>query len=185
MARLIMWNLVSLDGYFEGSKSWDLEWFQSYLEDNFFSFSLQLLRSADMLLFGRVTYEGMERYWCNATGEIADLMNQLPKVVFSRTLERVDWSNTTLVKTDPTAAVRELKSRLQKDIFVFGSADLSRTLMRAGCFDEYRLAIMSVVLGGGRRLFYEHDAPVSLRIVDSQRLSPACVVLRYEPAKNQ
>ena len=86
MTKLIMWNLLSLDGYFEGAKSWDLDFHQSVWGDELERLSLEQLSSADGLLFGRITYEGMAAYWQTATGEIADLMNRLPKVVV--------WTNT-------------------------------------------------------------------------------------------
>src|SRR5512143_3978230 len=100
MRKLIMWNLITLDGFFEGAKSWDLDWHEEVWGDDLERLSLDQLHSADLLLFGRVTYEGMAAYWKSAQGEIADLMNGLPKVVFSRTLATADWSHTTLVRDD-------------------------------------------------------------------------------------
>src|ERR1700739_4646033 len=79
MSRLIMWNLLSLDGFFEGVKSWDLDFHQSVWGDELERLSLEQLRSADRLLFGRVTYEGMAAYWQTAKGEGADFMNRPPK----------------------------------------------------------------------------------------------------------
>ena len=90
MSKLIMWNLMTLDGFFEGAKSWDLDFHQLVWGDELEHLSIEQLRSADRLLFGRVTYEGMAAYWQTATGEVADFMNSLPKVVVSRTLERAD-----------------------------------------------------------------------------------------------
>ena len=87
MRKLIMWNLITLDGYFEGAKNWDLPWHEQVWGEELERFSLEQLESADMLLFGRVTYEGMAAYWQTAQGKIADYMNSLPKVVCSRTLD--------------------------------------------------------------------------------------------------
>lgn len=100
MSKLILWNMLSLDGYFEGATSWDVGWFQSFFSKELEDFSIEQLRRADALLFGRVTYEGMAAYWQTATGEIADYMNSLPKVVFSRTLKHVDWANARLAGID-------------------------------------------------------------------------------------
>jgi len=182
MGKLIMWNLLSLDGFFEGTRNWDLDWHQVALDDNFFRFALEQLRSADTLVFGRVTYEGMARHWPTAKGEIAEFMNKLPKLVFSRSLERAEWANTRLVQDDAVATVRELKRQCVKNILVFGSADLSSTLIDAGLFDEYRLGITSVVLGRGRPLFREAMNQQKLSLQDARQLSPGCVVLRYTPA---
>jgi dihydrofolate reductase len=105
MRKLIMWNLLTLDGFLEGVGSWTLDWHQYGWGDELERFSLEQLRSADMLLFGRVTYEGMAAYWQTAQGEVANFMNSLPKVVFSRTLDRAEWKNTKLVKGDAASEV--------------------------------------------------------------------------------
>jgi len=96
MGKLILWNSISLDGFFEGEKSWEIDWFQPFFEAELRAFSLAQLRSAGRLLFGRVTCEGMAAYWTTAQGEDADFMNRLPKSVFSNTLEGACWANTTL-----------------------------------------------------------------------------------------
>jgi dihydrofolate reductase len=88
MSKLIMWNVMTLDGLFEGAKNWDLGFHQTVWGDELERFSIEQLETADRLIFGRVTYEGMAAYWQTATGEVADFMNRLPKVVFSRALER-------------------------------------------------------------------------------------------------
>ena len=118
MSKLIMFNLMSLDGYFEGATDWALDWHQRALDENFFQFALDQLRTADALIFGRITYEGMARHWPRATGEIAASMNDLPKVVFSRTLGRVDWKNTRLVKDDPVTWISEVKRQGTRNLFV-------------------------------------------------------------------
>lgn len=179
MGKLIMWNLVTLDGYFEGAKSWDLAWHQDVWGEELEQLSIQQLRSADRLLFGRVTYEGMAAYWQTAQGEVADLINTIPKIVFSRTLERPDWANTTLVKEDAAGAVRELKKQSDRDMFVFGSANLSETFMNDDLFDEYRLAITSVVLGIGRPLFSTTLSRRTLKLLEARPLTTGCVILRY------
>jgi len=144
-------------------------------------YALEQLHSAGALLFGRATYEGMAAYWSSASGEIAGLMNRLPKVVFSRTLDRAEWQNTSLVKGDVAAEVRRLKRVAKGQIFLFGSADLSATLMREGLFDEYRLCIVPVVLGNGKPLFGRNTARLNVKLLEARPLSSGCVLLRYEP----
>ena len=97
MPDLIMWNLSTLDGYFEGREPWQLEGHDDAWGDELEQFSLDQLHDADALLFGRKTYEGMAAYWQTATGAIADLMNSVAKVVFSNTLTKAEWTNTRLV----------------------------------------------------------------------------------------
>ncbi len=183
MSRLIMWNLITLDGFFEGAKSWDLDFHESVWGDELERISIEQLRSADRLLFGRVTYEGMAAYWQTARGEVADFMNRLPKVVFSRTLERVEWANTRLVRDDAAAEVARLKGQGEGSTFVFGSADLSASLMRERLFDEYRLALAPVVLGEGKPLFGRGTSPGKLKLLEARSLSSGAVILRYEPVR--
>src|SRR6266850_167958 len=140
MRRLIMWNMVTLDGFFEGTKPWEIDWHS--WGDELEQLSLDQLRSADMLLFGRKTYEGMADYWTSETsetGDIADFMNNIPEVVFSRTLERADWNNARLVRDHAEEEVAKLKQADGKDLFIFGSADFASTLMKSSQIDEYRL----------------------------------------------
>jgi dihydrofolate reductase len=176
-----MWNLISLDGFFEGPEPWSLNWFRSLFDDEMRQYSLEQLRSADMLVFGRFTYEGMAAYWASEHGEDADLMNGLPKVVFSRTLDRTEWRNTTLSSGDEVSEIRRLKSVGEGNLFVFGSADLSSTLMGKGLFDEYRLCIVPVVLGDGKPLFGRNIGHLKLKLLETRPLSSGCVILRYAP----
>jgi len=185
MSKLIMWNLITLDGFFDSIEKWALDWHQYAWGDELECFSLELLRSADALLFGRVTYEGMAAYWQSAQGEIADFMNSLPKVVFSRTLDRAGWNNTTLVKGDAAAEVPELKRQCERNMFVFGSANLSGTLMEQGLFDEYRLAVVPVVLGSGKPLFARNVHRLRMQLLEARTWSSGCVILRYAPRPSQ
>jgi len=180
MSKLIMWNLISLDGFFEGVEPWSLEWFHSYFDGEMEQHVIDQLRSTDMLFFGRKTYEGMAAHWTTAQGEVAEFMNRLPKVVFSRTLDRADWQNTTLVKSDVESAVGKLKAQGQANIFVFGSADLSATLMRSGLFDEYRLGLVPVIRGSGKTLF-GRDTTQTMKLLEARPLASGCVILRYQP----
>src|SRR5256885_4172981 len=96
-----------------------------------------------MLLFGRVTYEGMASYWPSQKGDIADFMNKIPKVVFSRTLKKADWSNTKLVKENAEKEVTRLKAQPGKTLFIFGSANLSSTLTRHHRSEEHTSELQS------------------------------------------
>ncbi len=176
-----MWNLITLDGYFEGAKPWDLEFHQSIWGEELERLSIEQLKGADRLIFGRATYEGMAAYWTTETGEVADLMNGIAKVVCSRSLGRADWNHTTLVKGDAVAAVRDLKGRGDGMSFVFGSADLSATLTSAGLFDEYRIAVAPVILGRGTTLFGRGLDTRRLRLLEARTLANGGVILRYAP----
>ncbi len=146
MRKVIMWNLVTLDGFFEGPKSWEIDWHDYVWGEELERLSLEQSKSIGMLLFGRVTYQGMAGFWPSQKGEIAEFMNEVPKVVFSRTLSKADWNNTKLVRDHAEEEIIRLKKQPGKDLFIFGSANLSSTLTRAGLIDEYRLCVAPVVL---------------------------------------
>jgi dihydrofolate reductase len=182
MSKLIMWNLITLDGMFEGPKPWDLSFHEYAWGDELERFSLEQAAEVEGLIFGRRTYEGMAAHWSNAKGEIADFMNAVPKYVFSRTLDRADWANSTLMKEDAGDAVARLKEQPGKDLFVFGSADLSDSLIRHALFDEYRIGLVPGTLGEGNPLFKRDSEPMRLQLLESRSLGERCLLLRYRPA---
>lgn len=174
-----MWNIITLDGYFEGNENWDLSFHEVIWGKELEELSIEQLKTADCLVFGRVTYEGMAAHWTSEQGEIADLMNKIPKLVFSRTLKSADWSNTMLIKENATAEISKLKAECDKDIYVFGSANLSETFINDHLFDEYRIGVAPVIMGGGRPLFRQGIAIENLSLVSTQKLSTGGVVLKY------
>lgn len=180
MAKLVMWNLTTLDGFVEGPGR-DLSWHLDVWGEELEQLSIALGKTAGALLFGRVTYELMANHWPRETGEIADFMNALPKFVFSRTLTRADWNNTRLFSADAPATVARLKRETTKDIFLFGSADLAASLIPHGLFDEYRIGVSPHVLGGGAPLFRNAGERRRLNLLDAKALSTGIVILRYQP----
>lgn len=181
MSRLVLWNLTSFDGAFEGASKWDLAWHQLVIGPEFERFAANQLRSADRLLFGRVTYEGMAGYWASAAGEIADLMNSVPKFVFTRGRDVTRWANTTVVTGSATDTVRSLKTQGRGDSLVVGSAALSETLIQQDLFDEYRILLAPILLGAGTRLFREGLPKRTLELLEARPLSGG-VLVRYAPA---
>lgn len=182
MRKLIMWNVITLDGCFEGEKNWDLDFHDLVWGPELERLSVEQLKAADMLVFGDVTYEGMAKYWSAEKGEIADLMNGIKKVVCSKTREKADWNNTIIVR-DAANEIRKLKDEGDGPMFLFGSAILSQALMDAGLFDEIRLCVAPVILGKGRRLFGEGKRKQNLKLVQSQTLPSGGVILKYEVVK--
>lgn len=182
MSRLIMWNLTTLDGMFDDPEPWELSFHQYAWCKELERFSLEQAEDVGALVFGRRTYEGMAAYWSTAEGETADFMNAVPKYVFSRTLDHAAWANSTLVKEDAGDAMARLKKGPGKDLFVFGSADLSATLAQRGLFDEYRIGLVPVTLGEGRPLFKPGSEPLKLALRESRPLGDRCLLLRYQPA---
>jgi len=183
MRRLIMWNVITLDGCFEGNKNWDLDFHNTIWGQEMEELSLEQLNSADFLVFGRKTYEGMAAYWKTEKGEIAQLMNKIPKLTFSRTLQSVDWNNSTLIKENASAEISRLKTQGNGDMYVFGSANLCETFINDNLFDEYRIGIAPVILGSGRPLFRNGISSRKLALVSTQQLSNGGVILKYTPGE--
>ncbi len=183
MRRLIMWNMMTLDGFFEGPKPWDIDWHEVGWGEELKRLSIEQTSAAGALLFGRATYEGMAAHWPSAKGEVADIMNAIPKIVFSKTLERADWNNTRLVRESAEREVPRLKQQAGRDLFIFGSANLANSLTRSGLIDEYRLGLNPVVLGGGSPLFKSAPESMKMKLLDARALKSGCVLLRYEPAR--
>jgi dihydrofolate reductase len=153
MRKVIVSNLMSLDGFFEGPNH-ELDWF--VVDEEFFAYARDMLRGVDTILFGRKTYQHMADYWPSAPAEeIADQMNNLPKIVFSRTLESAEWQNSTLVKNDAVAEISKLKQLPGKDMVILGSASLASFLLQRGLIDEYRVILNPVFLGSGSPLFQD------------------------------
>jgi dihydrofolate reductase len=184
MRKLIMWNVITIDGYFEGNQNWDLSFHQSVWGPELEKLSLEQLQSADYLVFGRVTYEGMAAYWTGAEAEtseqeVAKLMNSIPKLVFSKTLKSAEWNNTTIISENASDEILKLKEQGGKDMYVFGSANLSETFINDHLFDEYRIGIAPVILGNGRPLFKQGIAANNLSLISTQQLATGGVVLKY------
>ena len=185
MKKLIMWNVISLDGCFEGEKPWDLSFHELVWGEDLEKFSQEQLVSADLLIYGENTYRGMAEYWSKIEGEAAEgktavRMNAIRKIVCSPTLESADWNNTTIVR-DAVAEIPKLKQEGEGNMFVFGSGILSESLMNADLFDEYRLVVAPVFLGTGRRLFTNGLNYKRLTLLETRSLSSGGVILRYAP----
>ena len=153
--KLIVFNMLSLDGFFAGTKG-ELDW--HHVDEEFNEFAIAQLHSMDILLFGRKTYELMASYW-TTMGALTDdpivagLMNTFPKIVFSKTLNNAEWNNTKLVKGNIEEETLSLKAQPGKDIIVLGSGSIVSALAEKGLIDEYRIMINPVVLGEGKPLF--------------------------------
>ena len=182
MRKLIMWNVITLDGYFEGEKNWDLNFHELVWGKELEELSLTQLKSADMLVFGATTYKGMADYWTKPEGEIeiAKFMNEIQKVVCSSTLKTADWNNTIIVK-DAVTEIPKLKQQGNGDMYVFGSGNLSESLMKAELFDEFRLCIAPVFLGNGRLLFNQGIPHKKLKLLEARPLATGGIILRYAP----
>jgi len=185
MRKIIVFNQVTLDGYFvdmNGDMSWahknDPEW-NAFVADN--------ARGDATLLFGRITYELMSGFWqtpqaIESMPAVAEGMNRMPKVVFSRTLDHVSWNNTKLVKGDMLAEVRRMKEEPGEGIVILGSGTIVFQLAREGLIDEYEVVVNPIVLGKGRTMFDGVKDKLNLKLTKVRAFGNGNVFLCYQPA---
>ena len=185
MAKLCIWNLVTLDGYFEGEEKWDLEFHGRAWGPELAALSKEFGTTTEMLVFGRVTYEGMKAYWTTTEedDEVKGFMNGLPKLIASRTITASDWNNTT-VTAEIVEDIRRLKQTATKPIRVFGSAELCDTLLKAGLVDEIMLCIVPVLLGRGTPFFKPGRDKTAMKLVNSTTTARGATILTYEVGKD-
>jgi dihydrofolate reductase len=176
-----MWNLITLDGFFEGEKAWDLGFHSLVWGDELRDYTTKQLDTADAVIYGTKTYQGMADYWTTSDDDKAQQMNNIKKYVCSTSLKTADWNNTEIIR-DALSEIPKLKQEGDGDLFVFGSGILSESLMKADLFDEYRLCVVPVFLGKGRRLFDEGLPYQKLKLLNSQPLQTGGVILKYAPA---
>ncbi len=180
MRKVIVSNVASLDGFFE-SRSKELDWVVTDAE--FFDYAKGLLRTVDTLLFGRATYLHMANYWPTApVDEIAEKMNNLPKIVFSKTLQKAEWNNSRLVASNIEAEVSRLKGQPGKDMVIFGSAMLASSLLQWGLVDEYRVILQPVLLGSGSPLFRDITERTRMKLISVRSFGSGVVLASYQKA---
>jgi len=182
MGKLIVWNLMSLDGFMSRAEPNDFSWHESAWSEDLEQISLDQGADASALVFGRITYQGMAGYWPNESGPIADFMNTIPKLTASNTLAAADWRNTRLTR-DVANDVAALKRDSEKNVYVFGSADLCSTLRQHDLIDEWRICIAPIFLGAGAPLFKAHDPAQALTLLETRPLKKGAVFLRYAPPR--
>ena len=185
MGRLVVFNNVTLDGYFAG-KNGDISWANKDSQDaEFHAFVKENASGGGLLLFGRITYELMASYWPTPYAiendpVVAEHMNNLPKVVFSRTLDKAAWNKTKLVKEDMAAEIRKMK-KAPKDMAILGSGSLVARLTEEGLIDEYQTMVNPVVLGKGRTMFEGVTKKLALKLTKTRTFGNGNVLLCYEP----
>ncbi len=187
MSKIVVSQFITLDGVIEGpgrEPGFDRAgWaFQFDRGPEGMTFKFDEIKAAGALLLGRVTYEGFAAAWptMEGTGEFGEKMNSMPKYVASRTLERADWNNSTIIGGSIPEEVRKLEEQVDGDILINGSAKLVQTLIEHDLIDEYRLMVFPIVLGTGKRLFANTDRPSTLQLVDLARAGETAI-LTYKP----
>jgi dihydrofolate reductase len=180
MRKIVAGLFISLDGVVEAPETWHFPYFNDEMGE---AVAAQAAQS-DTMLLGRRTYEDFAAYWPNQSSEepFADVMNNTPKLVASTTLDTVEWQNSTLIEGDVAEALTRIKREPGRDISITGSPTLVRSLLKDGVLDELRLLVHPIVVGHGKRLFSDTDAPIPLQLVDAKTFSTGVMALTYAPA---
>ena len=186
MPRLAVFNNVTLDGFFSG-KNGEFQWAKGHTDAEFQAFVEENAKPGGILVFGRKTYDLMRSYWPSEMAlkndpVVAEQMNALPKMVFSRTLDQATWNNTKLIKGDPVSEMRRLKSEPGPDMTILGSGSIVSQLAEAGLIDEYQVVVNPVVLGAGRTMFETVKKPLELKCTKTRSFRNGNVWVCYEPA---
>jgi len=186
MRKVTIFNFVTLDGYFEGPKKGDISWHRHGAEEN--EYAAENLKSGGTLRFGRVTYEMMASYWPTPIAIkndliIAEGMNNADKFVFSRTLKKVEWNNTRLVKDNIVEEIKKMKQQPGKDMTVLGSGSILTQFAEQNLIDEYQIMVDPVVLGRGTPIFKNIKHKLDLKLTATRTFKSGVVLLCYQPVQ--
>ncbi len=191
MRKVTLFMMVSLDGYFEGPNH-DLSWHK--VDKEFNEFAVSNMKEADTLLFGRRTYELMAGFWPTHKASlddkddatIAEKMNNMPKIVFSRTLKSVkeskNWKNVRLIKENIGEEIKKLKSQEGKELMVLGSSNLCASLLELSLLDELRIMVNPVVIGKGTPLFSGIKNNFKFKLLKTRQFESGNILLYYKPS---
>jgi dihydrofolate reductase len=177
----------TVDGYYEGPNG-EFDW--PNVDDEFNEFAVAQLEATDTLLFGRKTYEGMASFWPTeaalaADPVVASLMNNIPKVVFSKTLTSADWNNTRLVREHVVEEVNQLKEQPGKELAIFGSIELTANFVKLGLVEELRIMVHPIILGAGHSLLAGIGTRVPVTLTDAKVFKSGSVMLSYRVDANE
>jgi len=186
MRKLIVFNHISLDGYFVDANG-SMAWAKMDTHDPEYNAFVAGNASGDgTLLFGRVTYELMIKYWPTPIAKqhdpvVAEGMNNMPKFVFSRTMDKASWNNTRVVEGDLASEVKKMKQLAGSGMAILGSGTIVSQLAAAGLIDEYQVVVNPIILGKGRTMFEGVKDMLSLKLTKTRSFKSGKVFCCYEP----
>jgi dihydrofolate reductase len=185
MGKIGVFENVSVDGYFAGPNG-EIDWFVG--DEESAQYAKDQANPTNTILFGRVTYELMASYWPTADAMkndpiVAEIMNNLPKIVFSRTLEKVEWHNTRLVKDNIEEEIKKMKDQPGKDMVILGSGSIVSAFAKRGLIDEYSFMVNPIILGGGRSIFQGIKDRLNLKLMETRKFKSGNVLLHYQFVK--
>lgn len=182
MSKLTAFNFITLNGFYKDASN-DIRWHNHGEEEG--NFSAEMLKQNNILLFGRVTYEMMASFWptemaIHSMPDVAMGMNTAEKIVFSKTLKKASWNNSTIVKDDIIEKVRALKKSSKKDLTILGSGSIITQFAEAGLIDTYQLMIDPTAIGKGTPLFHNIKQDLHLTLTQTKVFKSGSVLLCYE-----
>ncbi|NTW51597.1 MAG: dihydrofolate reductase [Chlorobiaceae bacterium] len=185
MRTVSVFNFISLDGCFEGPVKGDIGWHRH--DEVGRAYAVEMIARGNVLLFGRVTYDIMSSYWPTEAARssdpvMAEGMNNAGKIVFSRTMDKAAWSNTTVIKDDVVERVREIKRSGGTNLTILGSGSIVKLFAENNVIDEYQFMVDPVVLGSGRRIFDGIEKRLRLTLKATRVFRNGSVLLIYNPA---
>ena len=183
MKKVIFQMSVSVDGYIEGPHH-EIDW--HLVDDEFNAYAVAMLEASDALIMGRRTYELMARYWPTDTENdpvVRAKMNSTPKLVFSRTLKKVEWQNSRLATGSFADEVARLKQVPGDGLLPVGGSDLAASFLAQGLMDELRIILTPIVLGAGKTVFDGIIRRHPLKLLSTRQFKSGNVVLIYEPTR--
>jgi len=185
MRKVGVFNFITLNGYFKGPKG-DISWHKHGAEEN--EYAVEMLKAGSTLLFGRVTYEMMASYWPTPIAIkndpiMAGGMNNADKIVFSRTLKKVEWNNTRLVTDNIAEEIQKMKRMPGKDMTLLGSGTIVNQFAEQGLIDEYQIMVDPVVIGDGTPIFKDIKHKLDLKLTATRTFKSGVVLLCYQPVE--
>lgn len=193
MRKVILSTNVTLDGFMAGPHG-ELDWHFSHWNDEMEAYIVEQGKAIDTILVGRGAYESMAIHWpsvaANPTArrkdiEFADWMNSIPKIVFSKTLKKAEWSNTRIVHEKISEEIAKIKRKPGKDMIMWGGVGIVNTFIKLGLIDEYQIWIAPVVLGNGKSLFNNIHDRRNMKLVKTKSFSNGVVILYYNLNKQE
>lgn len=191
MRKLVLFLHASLDGFVEGPNGeMDIGWvsYDSDLEKH----AKEILSTADTVIWGRGTYQMMHSYWTSVPSNPsasqhernhAEWIEKTAKIVFSTTLEKVEWNNSRLVKEDVEEEIKNLKQQPGKDMVILGSPRLAHYLMQLDLIDEYKITVSPVLIGSGLPLFQGHKEKINLKLIENKTFDSGAIALVYQTVR--
>jgi len=183
MAKLISLTFISLNGFYKGVNE-NINWHQHGGEEA--EYSVESLKSSDVLLFGRVTFEMMNSFWptemaFNSFPEVAERMNNAEKLVVTKSLKTINWKNTKIISENLTDKIVELKEASNKNITLLGSGSVLKQLAEANLIDEYQVMIDPVFIETGTPVLDKLNRDIFLELTKSRVFKSGTILLYYKP----